>query len=98
MRIRPLYLAAALFILITVVAVIAHMHMDNLLAFIVIGPGYLVQAWLFETHRALGGFGYQATIVGVSAVVWTVIILSLSAAVGLGLRRVRRQLNGPSDR
>lgn len=91
MRIRPLYLSAALLILSTVAAVIAHMHMDNLLAFIVIGPGYLVQAWLFETHRALGGFGYQATIVGVSAVVWTFIILSLAAVVVLGLRRVRRQ-------
>ncbi len=50
--------------------------MDNLPAFIMIAPGYLVQAWLFETHRALGGFGYQVTMVGVSALVWSLLILS----------------------
>ena len=64
--------------------------MDNLPAFIVIAPGYLVQAWLFETHRALGGFGYQVTMVGVSALVWTLIILSLAVAVRLVRRLVRR--------
>jgi len=64
--------------------------MDNLPAFIVIAPGYRVQAWLFETHRALGGFGYQVTMVGVSALVWTLIILSLAVAVRLVRRLVRR--------
>jgi len=68
-----------------VASAVALTHMDNLPAFIVIAPGYLVQAWLFETHRALGGFGYQATMVGVSALVWTLIILSLALAV----RRLR---------
>jgi len=49
-----------------------------------------VQAWLFETHRALGGFGYQVTMVGVSALVWSLLILSLSVAVRLLRRLVRR--------
>jgi hypothetical protein len=34
---------------------------------------------LFERHLALGGFGYQATMVGVSALVWTLILLGLTA-------------------
>jgi hypothetical protein len=90
MRIRLRYLALALFILFGIAAAVAVTHMDNLPAFIVIGPGYVVQAWLFETHRALGGFGYQVTIVGVSAVAWTLITLSL-AVVGRLLRRLVRR-------
>ena len=89
MRIRLRYLAMALFILSVVAAGVALSHMDNLPAFIVIAPGYLVQAWLFETHRALGGFGYQVTMVGVSALVWMLIILSLAMAVRLVRRLVR---------
>jgi hypothetical protein len=65
--------------------------MDNLPAFIVIAPGYLTQAWLFETHRALGGFGYQMTMVGVSAIAWTLIIVSL-IAVGRVLSGILRRL------
>jgi hypothetical protein len=61
--------------------------MNSLPAFIVIGPGYVVQAWLFENHHAFGGFGYQVTMVGVSALVWTLIILSAAATVRL-LRRL----------
>jgi len=87
LRISLRFLAIALFILLCIAAAVAVSHMDNLPAFIVIGPGYLVQAWLFETHRALGGFGYEVTMVGVSALVWTLIILSL-AAVGRFLRRL----------
>ena len=60
-------------------AIVALTHMDNLPAYLMIAPGYLVQAWLFERHLALGGFGYQATMVGVSALVWTLILLGLSA-------------------
>jgi len=89
MRIRLRYLAMALFILTGIAAGVALSHMDNLPAFIVIAPAYLVQAWLFETHRALGGFGYQVTMVGVSALVWTLIILSLAMAVRLVRRLVR---------
>jgi hypothetical protein len=69
-----------------VAAAIAVTHMDNLPAFVIIAPGYLVQAWLFEHHLALGGFGYQATMVGVSTLVWTLIVIGL---VGAG-RFVRR--------
>jgi len=64
--------------------------MNNLPAFIAIAPGYLIQAWLFETHHALGGVGYQVTMVGVSAVVWTLIILSPAVAVRVLRRLVRR--------
>ncbi len=78
----------ALLLLTSIAAAVALTHMNSLPAFIAIGPGYVVQAWLFETHRALGGFGYQVTMVGVSAIVWTLIILSPAVAVRL-LRRMR---------
>jgi len=90
MRIRLGYFAMALLLLTSIAAVVALTHMNNLPAFITIAPGYVVQAWLFETHRALGGVGYQVTMVGVSAVVWTLIILSPVVAVRLVRRLVRR--------
>lgn len=89
MRIRLRYVAAALLLLTSIAAAVALSHMNNLLAFIVIAPGYLVQAWLFETHRALGGIGYQITMVGVSAVVWTLTIISPTVALRLLRRLVR---------
>ena len=67
-------------ILASVAASIAVTHMNTLPAFVVIGPGYLVQAWLFEHHLALGGFGYEATMVSVSALVWTLLIVGLVRA------------------
>src|SRR5207248_159859 len=77
---QSIALGAALLLLFAIAAAVAVRHMDNLLSFIVIAPGYLVQAWLFETHRALGGVGYQVTMVGVSALVWT--LLSRGPAAG----------------
>jgi hypothetical protein len=68
---------------------IAVTNMNSIASFVVIGPGYLVQAWLFEHHRALGGFGYQATMVSVSALVWTFIILGMVGAARLVGRFVR---------
>ena len=94
MRIRLRYLAIALLILTGTAAALALTHLNNLLAFIVIGPGYLVQAWLFETHRALGGFGYDVTMVGVAALVWTLIILTPALAVRLLRGLVGRPLPG----
>jgi uncharacterized membrane protein len=76
-------------ILSSVASSIALTHMNNIPAFVVIGPGYVVQAWLFEHHLALGGFGYQATMVSVSAVVWTLIIVGLVGAGRLVGRLVR---------
>jgi len=97
MRIHLRYLAIALLLLTSIAAALALRHMNNFPAFIAIAPGYLVQAWLFETHRALGGFGYQVTMVGVSAVVWTLIILSPAVARRL-LRRLVRRPEPPSTR
>ena len=77
------YRAVALLALFVIAAAVAVTHMDNTLSFSVIAPGYLVQAWLFETHRALGGLGYQVTMVGVSALVWTLISLGLAATYRL---------------
>jgi len=90
MTIRLGYIAMALLLLTGIAATVALTHMNSLPAFIAIAPGYLVQSWLFETHHALGGFGYQVTMVGVSAVVWTLIILGSVVAVRLLRRFVRR--------
>ena len=64
--------------------------MNTITAFVIIGPGYLVQSWLFERHHALGGVGYQVTMVSVSALVWTLII---GGFVGVG-RLVGRSVRG----
>jgi len=45
---------------------------------------------LFERHWALGGLGYQATMVGVSAVFWTAILLGFLAAARMLHRWLRR--------
>jgi hypothetical protein len=58
-----------------VAATVALNHMDSLPSLIVTAPGYLVQAWLFERHWALGGAGYAATIIGVSAVFWGLLVV-----------------------
>ena len=75
------YVALVVFALSVIAAALAVTHMDDLPAIIVIGPGYVVQAWLFENHRALGGAGYYATMVVVSAAVWTLVMLSPVAAI-----------------
>ena len=84
---RCITVSAMLFVVCASAATVAVTHMTSLPAFIVIAPGYLVQAWLFETHRALGGLGYQATMIGVSALVWTLLLLSVAGAARL-LRRL----------
>lgn len=84
------YIVMTLLLVSGIAGAVALTHMNSLPAFIAIAPGYLVQSWLFETHHALGGFGYQVTMVGVSAVVWTLIILGLVVAMRLLYRFVRR--------
>lgn len=88
---------AALLVLTGIAATVALTHMDNLPAYLMIAPGYLVQAWLFERHLALGGFGYEATMVGMSALVWTLILLCLTAMIRLLVRTLRR-LSAPAAR
>ncbi|HXI64598.1 MAG TPA: hypothetical protein VNH14_08840 [Gemmatimonadales bacterium] len=53
-------------------------HMDSIPALLVIAPGYVVQAWLFERHHALGGLGYRLTMIAVSALFWTVLLLGIA--------------------
>jgi len=65
-------------------------HFNNIPAFLVLAPGYLVQSWLFERHWALGGIGYQATMIGVSAVVWTAILFVPALAFRWAWQRLRR--------
>jgi len=81
-------LAVALLLITGTAAAFAVTHMTSIPAYVMIAPGYVVQAWLFENHRALGGFGYQVTMVVVSALVWTVILLTPVIAV----RLIRRAL------
>lgn len=83
-------LALALLVLTGVAGAVALTHLNSLPAYIMIAPGYLLQAWLFEHHHALGGFGYQVTMVGTSALVWTLILLALLAGIRWLARGVRR--------
>jgi hypothetical protein len=79
-----------IFALAVIAATVAFSHQNNLLSLIVIAPGYLVQAWLFERHWALGGAGYAATMIAVSALFWTLVIgitIRSGAYVGRRLRR-----------
>lgn len=74
-----------------VAAAVSLRQMEHLPALLVIAPGYLVQAWLFERHHALGGLGYQLTMIGVSAGFWTLVGL-LPVWIGrLWFRRVARR-------
>ena len=93
MQIRIRVAAPLLFTLLVLVSSRALSHMDQPLALLLLVPGYVVQAWLFEAHRALGGTGYVVTMVGVSALVWTLIILgvwALAAKLFLRLSQPRR--------
>ena len=87
MRLLPRVVVSLIFSV--TASVIAFAHFDNIPAYVVIAPGYLVQSWLFEHHRALGGFGYKLTMVGISALVWSLIILALGGAA----RRLRGLIN-----
>jgi hypothetical protein len=87
---QPVGVGAALFVVFGIAAAVAVTHMNNLPAFIVIAPGYLVQAWLFERHHAPGGLGYEVTMVGVSALVWTLLVLGLVFGLVLMSRLLRR--------
>ena len=73
-------ITAAVFAVLALAATLALRHMDHPVALILVLPGYLVQAWLFEAHLALGGAGYVATVATVAAAVWTVLVLGCWAA------------------
>jgi lactoylglutathione lyase len=81
------YLTAVACIAALTASTVAFSHMTSLPSFIVIAPGYVVQAWLFERHSALGGVGYGATMIGVSALFWTLILM---IAARLALHVVHR--------
>ena len=76
------------FVLAVVASSMAFNHMTTLLALIAIAPGYLVQAWLFERHWALGGAGYAVTLIGVSTIFWSLILVFAARAVHYLTRRL----------
>ena len=88
MQVRIRLAAPLLFTLLVLASSRALNHMDQPLALLLIVPGDVVQAWLFEAHRALGGTGYVVTMVGVSALVWTLILLGLWAVTAKVFRRL----------
>ncbi len=89
-RVRLRVAVPVLFGVAALAASLALNHMDEPLALVLIVPGYLVQAWLFEAHRALGGLGYAVTIVTVSALAWTLLLLGPLVAAAGWLHRLRR--------
>lgn len=75
-----------------VIAATLSLHqVDRLPALVVTAPGYLVQSWLFVRHRALGGLGYQVTVIGVSALFWSIVVLSVSRVGRYVLYRFSRR-------
>ena len=81
MQVRVRVAAPLLLTLLVLASARALTHMDEPIALLLVVPGYLVQAWLFEAHRAFGGVGYAVTVVGVSALAWTLLLLGLLVAV-----------------
>jgi len=81
MQVRVRVAAPVLLTLLVLASSRALNHMDEPIALLLVVPGYLVQAWLFEAHRAFGGVGYAVTVVGVSALAWTLLLLGLLVAV-----------------
>lgn len=73
-------IAAGLFVVFAIASARCIDHLDSAPALILIAPGYLVQAWLFVRHRALGGLGYDLTIAGTSALFWTAFVVGAFAA------------------
>jgi hypothetical protein len=64
--------------------------MNSTFGLIVTAPGYLVQAWLFERHWALGGPGYRATLIVVSTLFWTLFVLAAAWSVRFIASRRRK--------
>lgn len=85
------YVAVMTFVATGFASVVALNHMDRIASFILIAPGYLVQAWLFQANRALGGLGYQLTIIGVSAIFWTMVVVAAAGSARHLIRRARRR-------
>ena len=85
-RVRLRIVAPVIFALAAFACSLALHHMDDPIALLLIVPGYLVQAWLFQAHRALGGVGYALTMITVSALTWTLLLLGLLAGATKLLR------------
>lgn len=85
---RRRYVILAAFVSAVIASTLALNNMSSLTGLIVIAPGYLVQAWLFERHWALGGWGYRATMIGVSSVFWTAVLVLVLQAAAYLVRRL----------
>ena len=86
--------SAILFVIVfasTAVAAAVSLHyMDHLPAMLITAPGYILQSELFVRHRALGGLGYQLTMIGASALFWTLFLLTGLRVVRFVIRRLFR--------
>ena len=88
MRVPLRSVATTALVLAVVASSIAFNHMSTLPGLIAMAPGYLVQAWLFERHWALGGAGYAVTLIGVSAIFWSLLLMVAAGAVHYLARRL----------
>ncbi len=88
MRLRVRLFALVLIALFATASTVALHHTDSVPGLVVIAPGYVVQAWLFVRHRALGGLGCDLTMIGASAVFWTLLIGSVLVGSVYVLRRI----------
>ena len=88
MRLRLRLLAVVVVALSAAASAVGLHHMDSVPGLVLIAPGYLVQAWLFVRHRALGGLGCDLTMVGASAVFWTLVTGAVLVVSKYVLRRI----------
>lgn len=91
MRVLRRYRRALAFLAALTASTVAFTHMVSIPSFIIIAPGYVVQAWLFERHWALGGVGYDATMIGVSSLFWTLVLLGAERSAGYLFHRLFRR-------
>jgi hypothetical protein len=87
--VRLRYVAATAFVATGLLCAATLHQTESIPVLILIAPGWVVQAWLFKSDRALGGLGYQATIVGVSALFWTLLVVGSAVTIRRVVRRAR---------
>jgi hypothetical protein len=87
--VRLRYIAVTTFVATALLCAAALHQTESIPALILMAPGWIVQAWLFKSDRALGGLGYQATVVGVSALFWTLLVVGGAGAIRRVVRRAR---------
>ncbi|HWP37960.1 MAG TPA: hypothetical protein VNL18_10455 [Gemmatimonadales bacterium] len=96
--IRFVIRVATLFAGMAFVSALGLQHTDHIPALVVLAPGYAVQSWLFVRDLALGGLGYRLTMIGVSALFWTLLLFGSWRGLVCVARKLKRLDKRAADR